>query len=1196
VQRKSLSALLSGNFAEADLLERVRRSRGYQSVGALGALGSTALIVISKLVAQPGGAVTAILLALLTASLALVAWTRLWLKESKEPFQYTYSVGAFAPMEGVDAISVEGSPIRWLTRDLTKMLSERVHRLSYLDEEHVPAFDPDGPPASHVRIGGWYGLRRVESCWELEVVPEVRLGGVGAPAKLARAVRLKLSPRDSGGENGAGPPDLTDGEYGMLFERIYWSVASQIYAQIHRGVEAKVQLLPRGSLRAAAYVHEADDYATSNTLDSYEAAQKLYRLALEVYEIGFRERPATPWRLRKVRWLTRFGKWRCAFRRARAQVWRRAGRREVMAARAELGLARMLVAEWHLRRLCGMIPREIFEAASIVEGAIERLSVIPDDIEDRETTLFRARVTKATIRLFLRDRPGAKTVLRDAERLVPGGAREDAEFLFAAGMVEPDRLRSLRLLGQAVELNPMMERALFYRAQQCDEIWRRRPEFEPEVAELVDAEYRAVIALNPGNLSAWARRGYLGWLLAGKKSPDPDRWRKRATDALEAGRQYKEVRQEATVAELDWTMARLFAEDGEFARSYERYIGAVSARLANPAIDFEKDFHLSATDALVERFREYRSQVRRKAAEARRESTVSKRLISSVMAFVDNDCGLVHQAHYDRTGRESDLLDAKKAFAQAHEANRAFVLPAFNLARLHMKEAEQPGRSSAEKKGDLRKAEILLGEVLRHERDWAPARLLMVEAQAELAKEIERLLWEAERDTRESGLSYPVAGSALAGVVEAQGARKAREKQLQKRRKERYKMLEANLRHLLPHAQLGPPSDSLVDVLGTHVDLLVDEGKQDALRWTKDFSELHVAALVQWVKVLVVTAPSAADRLGGKLRQVFYRADTDLLRAQCEALQELRKSEEQADDQDASKALANRAKECKELFREVIAMALDEDPVNFLALKRTVWLRKEKRLQVLDAALKASPSAAALVWVGDALSKENEDAGAMRAYREATSHGELAIARVAWLRLGGLEENVAMEADALSAYREAAQSSQASIAAEALAGATRLLLASERTGEARSELRKAAARSELALHLGLELRRQGRREEAIFVYREALKADELEGEWRARLRLQLGLALIEGEDDVPDDARDHLRAAAESDGLEESWQAAVILARTLVDTDPEEAQALYRQALEESDPTARGNVEAELKAINGGPTAGAMIGECPLPR
>ena len=1174
-----LTALLSGRSVEADLLERVRRGHGYRSVGWLGALGSAALIVINAVVNQAGGALTAILAAVLAASVTLIVWTRLWLRESREPFQYSYSVGEFEPMAGPDAIPVERSPLRWLTRDLTKTLSERVPRLSLLEEESVPAA-ADGAPAAHVHISGWFGLRRADG-WELEVVPEVRLGGKGAPAKLARSVRFRLGGRTPDGKATQVAPSLTDDDYTMLFERVYWSVASQIYAQIHRGVEAKVKLLPRGSLRAAAYVREADDYATSNTLDSYEAAQKLYRQALEVYDIRFRDPPATPWRQRVARWQTKGSKLRRNFRRKRARLWRRAGRRDVMAARAELGVARMLVAEWHLRRLCGMIPREVFEATRFVKGAVARLEGVPEDIAGQEETLFRARVTEATIYLFLRNRPGAKEVLRKAEELIPGGAREDADFLFAAGMVEPNRLRSLRLLGQAVDLNPTMERALFYRAQRTDEIWRRRRQrrFEPEIAELVDAEYKAVITLNPGNLSAWARRGYLGWLLADGDDAGAEAWRKRAVDALEAGRQYKEVRQDATVAELDWTMARLLAEDGEFSRAYEHYIGAVSARLANPAVDFEKNFHLSPTEALVDRYRRYERRVGKQATAARREGKVTERLIVSVKAFVENDCGLVFQANYDRSGMETDLRDAMKMFGKAHDRNPAFVLPAYNLARLHVKEAEQPGRSAEERKAGFHKAARLLSEVLHHEPDWAPARLLMVETQAEMAREIGEKLRDVEKSVAGKATlgSYPIAEAALGDGAEPEAALKVRAEQFEDRLEEHYKALERNLRRLLPHGQLADEKDPPIDALGTKVKSLVDEHKENPIRWTKDFSELHVAALVQWVKVLVITAPAEADRLGTKMREVFYNADTELLVAQCEVAKAMNGSVE-ADGLDA---IAARAETCEKLLRDVVVTALREDPVNFFALKQTCWLSKGKRRRALEDALKANPSATALIWVGDALRAEGEDAGAMHAYKDA-ARSETSVASVGWLKLARLRESGEWHDDAIDAYHEATQSKDVSTAAEAHARATRLLIEQGKTEAAREEYVGVASNPELAFHLGLELRREKRRGDAILVYEEALARVGEDGVWRTRLQLYLGVALIDGEGRALGEARKALRAAADSGVSPAWWHAAVILARTLVDTEPEQARALSERVLsEEDDPEAQDVARKELAGIPG---------------
>jgi hypothetical protein len=1156
VPENPLSGLLPGAVSAADFGDRVRRGKRYRSVGALGVVGSIALFVLAKLIAQTGGPLTATLLTLLFASVALIVWTRLWFRESKEPFQYTYSITDFAraPHPESEATPVGSSPIEWLALDLKEKLAERVPRLSLLEAKTVPDAEPDGVPGSHVHISGWHGMRGdADRGWELEVVAEVRLGGVGAPSKLARSVRLKLDDAtcDAADE---GPPRLNEDGYRMLFERVYWSVASQIYAQIQRGVEEKVKLLPRGSLRASAYVHEADDYATSNTLDAYAAAQDLYRKALEIYDIQYREAPATPWRQTAVRFLTWVNRRRCEFRHWRAGLWRRSGRREVMTARAELGLARMLVAEWHLGQLCGMFRKEIYEAPRFANAAISRLKDVPRDISEREETLFRAHVARATIRYFLRDLPGAREALSEAEEQLPATAWEDADFLFANGIVESNLLRSLRLLGQAVELSPTMERALFHRAEQYDDIWRRQSSFEIEVARLVDAEYRDVTALNPGNLSAWGRLGYLGWLLAEESSGEQSAaWQASALSALEAGRQYKEVRRDATVAELDWNLARLAAERGAFDVAYKHYIEAVSARLANPRIDFEEKFYRSPTKRLVTRFREYERRVKHHALAG---TDVSTRLVKSVKAFVFNDCGLAYQAHYERSGSEKSLVAAEAAFQAAQRENQGFILPTHNLAKLHCQFAELPGRSPEEAQELLRIATELLADVLRREPEWAPAQLLMIATQTELAAGIEA---ELRADEEEAEAERSEGGEA---AERPERGVSARIDQLVSLRATRQEAIVANLQNLLPQLRTEGGGHR-VDLSGTQVAALL---KDSAIHWTTDFNSIHVAALTQWCKAMARTAPAAACALCEKLRATFYDGERELLVAHWIAAQAL------AGDERATKTV----EECEGRFREMVREALLMDPVHLSALEGTNWLPSVERQRALETALEAGPSATALIWIGAAQHEMDDFAGAIETYERARREAGKAMRPFAALSLAKLlEERGIRRADAIDAFRAATESSDAPVAAEGAAGAARLVAETENGQAALREYLRVASRPEVALYLGNALEAEARRNEALRVYRKGLGA-EGDDESKAALRIQLALALSAERGKLTAAAERHLRQVVAEDLLPSRWEAALHLASGLRETKPTTAKRCYERVLEESDPTATSIAAWEL--------------------
>lgn len=1143
-----LNEFLPGGLAAFGNPDQVRRGRTLRSVGVAGAVGSILVLAAGKLILEFGGSFSAVLITVLGASLSLIVWTRLWIKESKEPFQYTYSVGEFEAPE-FEASDTSSGPIAALKRDLKEKLSERVGRLSLLEEEAVPPAEPGGEPASHVHISGWHGVRTDGDGWELEVVPQVRLGGAGAPARLASSVRLRLDPSTSKRAPLDKRPRLTPAGYEMLFERVYWSVASEIYAQIQIGVERKVGLLPRGTLRASAFVHEAEDYATSNTLDAYSAAQSMYRRALQIYDVRYRDKASTTWRRRWHKALSWSDDKRRRARRRVSEAWRRAGRREVMTARAELGLARMLAAEWHLGRLCGIARKDIYEATEFVDHALDRLGKLPEDLPDRREVLFRTYVTLATIRVLLGDYPGSRKALEQAAHLIPTMARDDADYLFVAGMTEPDRLLSLRLFGQAVALDRSMERALFHRAEEYDKIWRRRDTLEAEVAMTVDAAYRDVIVLNPGNLSAWGRRGYLGWMLAeGNANADSAEWREFAISALSTGRQYKEVRREASVAELDWNLARLAAEQGDFATAYDYYIEAVSARLGDPRIDFESDFYLNPTEALVTRFKLYENRVIAACEQAISKGEVSLRLIKSVKAFVLNDCGLAYQAHYERSGNGESRAEAWKAFETAREETGSFVLPTHNLAKLLLRQAGLPGISSEEEFRILYQAAELLDQVLAREPDWAPARLLMVEVQVTIAERIEASLaaLKRERSGAESQGAEPIA----AAVDEREQFIAGMEGGLVSC----LESAEMSLRKLLPHQQLSENGRTRIDARGAEVGSLVaDEG----INWTRDFDAFHVSALGLWARLLAITAPDAANRLCRQLRSAYCNADVTLLLAHLGASRALLEAEPENSD-------ARRTEEeCTALVRETVCLWLREDPVHWLPLQATGWLTDDERRESYGNALANNPSAPVLIWIGDAQSQMKDFDDALASYERARSYGEAPIVPVAALRIGELFETQGIRRmDAIAAFSLATESEDAALAARAVIKVADLLRQVGEHEEAREEVLRLGSRPEVAAFLGPLLAQEGRLEEAVQVFRAAIATDD-DPDRNAALRIRLARTLAPAS---PAEARDLYTAVGESENPDLAALAISELASMMEEAGEGEAAEVLLQEKAAADP------------------------------
>jgi hypothetical protein len=920
------------------VLGRVKRGKRYRSVGWLGALSSVGVYAALRLAALSSNAALAVAGTVVVLSAVLINWTRIWVRESREPFQFTFSIGDFEAGPGADAVAAgtPGQPLDWLQRDLVEKLGERVKRLSLLDEEAVPPDDPEEEPAPHVHISGWYGPRRTaEGSWILEVVPKVRLGGPGASAKLARTVRFGLGRRkESGTLPTAGyPPQLDHDQYARLFERIYWSVASEIYAQIRHGVEQKVGLLPPGRLRAAAYLCEADDYATSNTLDAYEMARKFYRRAQETYDVDSRHKAATHWRRASSRANSLLARQRAWLRCRAAAGFRRFGRRDILTARAKLGYARMVTIELHLRALCGTVPKEQYDAAPNARRAIEQLERVPSDVPERQVTLFRGYVTLAAAYCYLQDQPGAEAALDSALQLRPATASQNAEYLFAAAMVEADQMRSLRLLAGSVELNPAMERARFVRAQRLEALWRRRDPIEPEVALTVDDEYAAVITINPGNISAWANRGYIGWLLADHPPPAASSgvpelsWKERALASLESGRQYKEVRREAMVAELDWSLARFAAEDGDFQKAYAHYIDAVSAMLYEPRLNILQHFYTNSTEALLQRYTDYRERVLAHASSAEAEQSYPQRLVESVVAFVETDYGLALAAHCRRTGKAKLLDAALDCFQNAVSKNPNFVLPHFYLSSLYRQRAGQERRNKLEQAVYLNEALAHLSEVLHREPEWIFARREMVWAESRLA--------ELAIQFSRSGQGDDALGSKPHELMHS----------------------------LVPHVQFRTAAGrgTVIGSRGLGVRRLVLNRR---IEWSQDFDEVHVAVLALWVKLLAEQEPLAAVELSAHMRLLYYPAAMSLVEPHQKAARSLLSGDIGSTQR---RRLRSVERECNGLIDAHRRAMLGSDPSNYAYLRAIDHFPNKERREALYRALNADPSKVTRLWIGKQL-------------------------------------------------------------------------------------------------------------------------------------------------------------------------------------------------------------------------------------
>jgi hypothetical protein len=582
---------------------------------------------------------------LFVVAFLLIAWTRIWIREAKTPFRYTYSISEFTPVE--EGCKIES--LAWMRHDLAERLSRRIGRLTLLREEDVT----EDRAESHVHVSGVYGLRS----GQVEVSPWVRIGPIDSDATLAHPVKF--------GRRSTADKSLSPADYEKLVERVYFSVATEIYARVRRDVERKISLLPTTYLRARAYFNEAEDYARSRTLDAYDDARDLYLGVLRLYAHDWRP-PVTGRSRSAIRAAARrLGRARQRFRQGLAHVWRRSARVEVMIARAEIGYARTLLDRRILAKLSGQQVNAVFETLHVIRSAIARLEAIPEDVDGWNETLFEARTTAALAFSSLNSPTRAKEELEQARELAPGMAARSAYYQFVSSEVEPRPLVSLDVVRRALDLDPDLEVAQFSLAWKLDMLWRTRPELETSVARSVIREYERVLEINPGNIGAWASIGYLEWLLGNNED---------AEHAFVRGREYKEIKHETVVSELDHGLARIAAERGDFAAAYDAYVTATAGMMAEgaPTADYS-EYHFANIDlALVARFEEYSDSVRahmRAATRTPPTDATTRRARNSVLAFALNDCAAACIACYWRTGEVRFRSRAERLLNRAAALN-----------------------------------------------------------------------------------------------------------------------------------------------------------------------------------------------------------------------------------------------------------------------------------------------------------------------------------------------------------------------------------------------------------------------------------------------------------------------------------------------------------------------------------------------
>jgi tetratricopeptide (TPR) repeat protein len=645
-----------------------------------------------------------------SGSYALLRWTRILIRESQAPFQYTFWVDEFKPIEGTPGNRMTVSDLdrmKLLSPDIAEKLKGSLERLLLLSSDAAKA-TPDSAPhwSSHIRISGSYTVREEQGeTWHVQVMPRVCIGPPGSPEFPAPNVRCALT--WAGTESAA----LTAATYERVVEEVYGRIAGEIYRQIKQDVERKIQALPTLYLRAVALFHEAEDFARSKTADGYDLAVELYRKAKDHFQSS------------NILWLSRA----CT---RLPLLWRFEKKFSLMEARNRVGFARCVI---YRRILCELSGRRnsgtAFEARADLDKARKTLETLyghiagpflkgpgitPDAPRERRremhtaayfrfpadsfwrtfllrprwktfhtlrTSLLEAYVVSALFSARLWGYREAEALLADAKAVGPDGG-DSPTFLLAEAESVPDYQRKLQLLRKATELDPSFEIGRYLVAHYSDLRLRQRGETgDKRLVELVLHLYDEVRKINPGNIAARIARGFLYWISGQLKE---------AEEEYRAAQEISSQASERFTAPLNHGLARIAAEKGDLPAAYDHFRRALSA---DPALatytpvtsSFVTTPYSCIGSRMLQRFTEFKEAVLN--ARPKSDSTGGDHpaigIWKRVSSFVLNDYGNALLNHFHQFGNVEMAWDARDAFEQALQHNPEHLVANWNLANVN---------------------------------------------------------------------------------------------------------------------------------------------------------------------------------------------------------------------------------------------------------------------------------------------------------------------------------------------------------------------------------------------------------------------------------------------------------------------------------------------------------------------------------
>jgi tetratricopeptide (TPR) repeat protein len=736
--------------------------------------------------------------------------------------------------------------------------------------------------------------------------------------------------------------------------------------------------------------------------------------------------------------------------------------------------------------MSGQTLSSIFEARPVAQDAVKELERLKrSDIPHRQEALFDAYVTLASVYFYLgsigvdpyservgvgafhveaeaeagadargrvnghpqpgRNEPSAFYYLREARRLDPGRSERHAQYQFVLGKLQPRIPWELRFLRRAFELDQKFEVAQFELALRSEMLWRMRSTLEENVAELVVAEYKRVLRVNPGNISALGRLGDIYWLLAPSAPTSRERAeRQLAKDAFNRGRDNKLIRQETFVAELDYGLARIAAEAGDFAKAYEHYVSAASAHVAfgvaHARGGYTAQFHFfdRINDTIQQRYEGYLKKVQEQA-DAAADGGELLRMQKVVLGFAHNDYGEACLKHWLRFGRDDMRRKASEQFEEADElVDGESVFPAYNAYLLELYGAEFERAVGWIDKVNRLEPEWLDGRIAKRTlySDWARNAQFVLEMLDQDIAELERKVAKLEERRRSWGRTpsttalvqlgtaeVPTTGGngrddgherrsspgnfdkAYATLRDEIQAEKKSLNELKQRRDEQRRYYQTAAKEAtrkpvneVPHAWL---EQLWIDPRPAKLHHLDRENERARWRWERELNDVHVRALINWASTQWILPQDGTDRPAGsdyhidpakrrfsrslleRLQEHFWPDDRDLLAG-------LRRTMDEDE--------GDRTHECNERLLRVFRREFEEEPryILFREVMHDEASSRESRRTLMKDLTDLSQSVRSLEfnadawfslgnylndWVGD---KEMAKA----AYRQAIERGE----------------------------------------------------------------------------------------------------------------------------------------------------------------------------------------------------------------